>query len=154
MSLSRTIGFLAFLSLAGAACGGVGFDPPEKVKSLRVLAMQKSLPYAKPGETVDVKLLFWDGKASNGSARDIQVAFVPCFNPLGDLYYNCFAGLGDGGPGGIGRDGGAFADVVDATSDVTDAAIAGGDGPASDASDLADGPIAETGTMDAGVTGV
>ncbi|SRR6266498_5494490 len=124
MSFSRTVAVLVSFSLASAACGGVGFDPPEEIKTVRVLALHKSLPYAKPGETVDVKLLFWDGKATDGSRRDLQVLFLPCFNPLGDLYYNCFQSLGDAGPGPgpIGSDGGDDAsDAGDA--DLADAAL-------------------------------
>src|SRR5439155_18675480 len=44
-----------------------------------------------PGETVDLKLLYWDGKASDGSSRSVQFNFSQCDNPPGDLYYGCFA---------------------------------------------------------------
>jgi hypothetical protein len=84
------------LPLGAAACGGASFDDPSVVKGLRVLAVQKNPPYPKPGEDVDIKLVFWDGKSTEDNPRDVTVEFSPmrCENPKGDLYYNCFAGLG------------------------------------------------------------
>jgi hypothetical protein len=51
--------------------------------------MQKEPAYAKPGETVDLKLLYWDGKSTESSPRNIEFNFFSCTNPPGDLYYAC-----------------------------------------------------------------
>jgi hypothetical protein len=58
-----------------------------------VLAVEKSAPYAQPGETVDFSLAFHDGARAPGEpARPIQIAWLGgCFNPPGDLYFGCFA---------------------------------------------------------------
>ncbi len=92
------------LALASVSCG-VEFDPPSEVNSLRVLAVQKSLPYAKPGESVDVSMLWHDG--SPKAPRNIQVAWLTgCFNPPGDSFALCGeafgAAGGSGGGGGLG----------------------------------------------------
>lgn len=96
---------LPFVLLGGALALGCGaeFDPPHELKTLRVLGVQKTVPYAKPGETVDMQMLWYDG--SKQAPRPVQVAwFAGCFNPLGDLYAGCFeqfAGGGPPGPGGL-----------------------------------------------------
>ena len=80
---------VAFLSLFSLGCGP-DFDPPSELHSLRVLGVQKDVPYAQPGETVNLQMLWQD--ASLLAGRDIQVAWSPgCFDPPGDLYYACFA---------------------------------------------------------------
>ena len=79
----------AFLGLFLLGCGP-DFDPPSELHSLRVLAVQKDAPYAQPGQTVHLQMLWED--ASNERPRDVQIAWSgPCFDPLGDLYYGCFA---------------------------------------------------------------
>jgi len=80
----------ATLALVSALGCGAEFDPPSEVKSLRVLGVQKSRPYADPGEEVDLNLLWHDGSPEAG--RAIQTGFIgDCVNPPGDLYYGCFA---------------------------------------------------------------
>src|SRR5688572_12873525 len=65
------------------------FDPPSELKTLRVLAVQKSEPYASPGEEVELGMLWYDG--SPRAPRPVQLAwFSGCFNPPGDLYLGCF----------------------------------------------------------------
>lgn len=93
----RTIAALSLVALGATACGGAGFDPADKIKGLRVIAVQKDNPYPRPNEEVNLKLLYWDGKATPGSPRDIKVNFFPCVNPPGDLYYRCYADLLSGG---------------------------------------------------------
>jgi len=118
----RTIAVLALCATATAACGGAGFDPPEKIQGLRILAVQKDKPYPKPGDEVTLKLLYWDGKAKEGSPRNVDVEFLPfpCVNPAGDLYYNCYKDLvaGDLIPAAVSPDGG-----VDASSAPADAGL-------------------------------
>src|SRR5437879_6244102 len=96
---SSMIALLASLSLA-VACGGAGFEPASKVKGLRILAVEKDSPYAPPADpsapnddVVNLRLLYWDGKATTAGPRDVKFDFFRCVNPPGDLYYNCFGSL-------------------------------------------------------------
>jgi hypothetical protein len=93
-------GALALAALAltigpavGAGCQP-GFDPPSKVATLRVLAVQADKPYAKGGETVTFDMTYTDG-LDRDNQRPVQIAWIGgCFDPKGDLYYNCYAQLG------------------------------------------------------------
>jgi hypothetical protein len=91
MRSMRTITHAA-LALALSGCGGIGFDSPDQVKTLRVLAVQKTPPYPSPGEKITLRMLYWDGKAEEGAPRDVQILFSDCVNPPADLYYGCFQG--------------------------------------------------------------
>jgi len=131
LHLVGTIALVSLVSLASAACGGAGFEPASKIKGLRILAVEKDPPYAPPADpsapedaVVNLRLLYWDGKATTGSPRDIRFDFFRCVNPPGDLYYNCFGKLLPGGIfGGGPLDGGADAsqpvdaDLPDAFAD-------------------------------------
>lgn len=76
----------AVLSLALAACDE-GLAPPSEVNTLRILGVQKSSPYASPGEDVSVSLLWHDPEG-----RPLTPAWFPiCVDPPGDLYHQCFA---------------------------------------------------------------
>ncbi len=69
---------------------GPDFDPPSELHSLRVLAVEKDKPYAQPGDTVTLKMLWQDASLNVG--RPVTIAWsAPCFDPHGDLYYLCFA---------------------------------------------------------------
>jgi hypothetical protein len=83
---------LAF-TLGLSACGP-SFDPPSELKSLRVLGVQKDKPYAKPGDEVNLQMLWHDG--SEDAGRPVIRAFLSgCFNPVGDLYAGCFTSFAD-----------------------------------------------------------
>ncbi len=89
------------LVLASAAGCGAEFDPPSELKTLRVLGVQKSAPYAKPGEQVELQMLWHDG--STQAPRPVQIGwFSGCFNPPGDLYAGCFVEFATAGPPGPG----------------------------------------------------
>jgi len=82
---SRALLFLGVLLLG---CGPA-FDPPDQLHSLRVLGVQKDIPYAKPGQTVNLQMLWED--ASPMAGRTVTITWSgPCFDPAGDLYYGCF----------------------------------------------------------------
>lgn len=84
-------GCAALLSLFLLGCGP-DFDPPSELRSLRVLAVHKDVPYAPPGGEVNLQMLWQDGSPLAGPDRPIQIAWSPgCYNPPGDLYYACFA---------------------------------------------------------------
>jgi hypothetical protein len=103
--LFRTFALVAWLPLLLTTCAGASFDDPAVIKGLRVLAVQKSSPYPKQGDRVNVKLMFWDGKSTEENPRNIVVLFLSdilglCTNPAADLYFNCFAPRDGGAPGG------------------------------------------------------
>jgi hypothetical protein len=98
MVTARGFAFVVFAVLSGCA---PKFESPSKLDTLRVLAVQKDAPYARPGETVTMRMLLDD--ASEKAPRDVQVSwFAGCENPPGDVYPGCFASLldADGGHAG------------------------------------------------------
>ena len=86
----RFLGQYGLLFWGVLLCGcGPKFDPPDQLSTLRVLGVQKDLPYAQPGQTVNLQMLWEDASPSAG--RPIQITWSePCANPDGDLYYSCF----------------------------------------------------------------
>lgn len=81
---------LGVVALLCAGCGGTGFDSPSMVTTLRALAVQKDVPYARPGEDVTTSLLWHDPAAP----RDVEVRwFAGCTNPPADLFSLCAEGL-------------------------------------------------------------
>jgi hypothetical protein len=79
---------LLFLGVLLLGCGP-NFDPPAQLRALRVLGVQKDIPYAQIGDTVHLQMLWED--ASPKAGRPVQIAWSgPCFDPAGDLYYSCF----------------------------------------------------------------
>lgn len=78
---------LATLALSAIVGCGANFDPGNEIKSLRVLAVKKDKPYAQPGDSVELQMLWDDAKGRT----DVQRMFLGgCVNPDGDLYYSCF----------------------------------------------------------------
>jgi hypothetical protein len=112
-----------------AGCGNTGFEKPSVIKGVRVLAVQKEPAYPHPGETVNLTMLYWDGKRSQTGRTPVQVLWIggdanglSCINPKGDLYYGCFSSSGwttasadasvpDAGDGGTVSDAGDDAGV-------------------------------------------
>lgn len=77
---------LAFLlSLSGC---GPELDPISEVKTLRIMAVSKTAPYAKPGETVDLQMLWEDGRAELPDKVESFFGFW-CVNPPGNTYSEC-----------------------------------------------------------------
>jgi hypothetical protein len=102
MSLStRLVRLLIVVALsvvaAMVACGGEGFAPASKVDSVRLFVVRADKPYVKPGETVTLEALFTDGRREKPRAAKLFWIPILCLNPTDDLYYACFAPLGDGG---------------------------------------------------------
>jgi hypothetical protein len=100
---------LASLVVAGAAwasssCAPGGFRDEATIAGVRIMASQASPPYAKPGESVKMEVLAYDGRASK--PEPMQVYWLPfvCNDPPGDAYYACFQQFASGGAG---ADGGA-----------------------------------------------
>jgi hypothetical protein len=57
---------------------------------VRILASAADAPYAKPGQTVTVSVLAYDGRTNK--PEPMQIYWVPakCENPPDDAYYGCF----------------------------------------------------------------
>lgn len=108
-ALTRGLRFLSFgcaLALTGTLVGAFStgcsatFDPPTSVKTLRVFGAKVDKPYAKPGETVKIELLYYDASPKrigpDGKPRPVEITwFGGCNNPIGDLYYGCFPIFGE-----------------------------------------------------------
>src|SRR5689334_19584689 len=76
--------------VAFASCGG-DFDPASLVNSVRVLAVRADKPYAKPGDSVELEMLAFDGRKDKTRPMAISWIPVPCINPQNDTYYFCFS---------------------------------------------------------------
>jgi len=77
---------LTLLALASAACAP-DIDPQSELKGLRVLAVQKDKPYAKPTDSVTLTMLTHDVDGP----RPLEILWSGgCRNPKGDLFYDCF----------------------------------------------------------------
>lgn len=89
------------LSTPLVACGE-GFDPPSEITTLRPLAIRKDKPFAQPGETVQLELLYHDGTRDPLDPSDTRPVTVlwwtGCTNPPANAYYGCFAQLAEEEP--------------------------------------------------------
>lgn len=99
MKTRSSLGFGALLTAAGALLGlsgcGTEFDTIDQLDGLRVMGIQKDKPYARPGEQVELDILYHDtgirdDDQAEGEPREISIAWLSgCTNPLGDLYQGC-----------------------------------------------------------------
>jgi hypothetical protein len=108
----RSLGSLAALGAwLCSSCAPGGFRDETKIAEVRIMASQADKPYAKPGDTVKVTVLAYDGRKSQPEPMEIYwLAFknVPpyvCKDPPSDAYYACFQQLA--GAGGRAPDAGA-----------------------------------------------
>jgi hypothetical protein len=91
-SLSGALTHLVVPGFLGVFLLGCGpdFDPPSELHSLRVLGVQKDVPYAQPGQDVNLNML-WEDASDKAASRKVTVTWSgPCFDPEADLYYACF----------------------------------------------------------------
>lgn len=87
---ARSPALLSAAVLAAAATGcAAEFDPASELTGLRVLAVQKSVPYARPGEAVDLTMLWHDAEPGRPLPQIAWLAI--CENPPADLFEACFA---------------------------------------------------------------
>ncbi|HEY3594161.1 MAG TPA: hypothetical protein VGL13_09805 [Polyangiaceae bacterium] len=150
----RSLTGAAFLAALGAAaCNGGSFQSGAEITGLRVLAVQKTPAYPQPGETSQLDLLYWDGRAASGMGHDVQVCFFDCFNPLGDLYYNCYPQIGAQIAARL-QSGGTMADFCPPASSTSTGSDGGTPDDASfaEAAGSNDGGVDESGTVDAGTS--
>lgn len=79
----------AGLALA-SACSDRPFPAKSTVKSVRILATRADLPYAHPGETVNLETLVWDGREKPTLPMHYYWFPVQCINPPGGEYFGCY----------------------------------------------------------------
>jgi len=69
------------------ACGPT-LERPSSVTGVRIMGVRKSAPYAHPGETVHLQMLWEDGRAELPDEVEIFFGFW-CLNPPGNSYVGC-----------------------------------------------------------------
>jgi hypothetical protein len=89
MKKLATIGF--FLSLVSMLGCAAEFDPGSRVDSYRVLAQQTDVPFAQPGETVNVSSLSFDPQG-----RSVTWAWGVCVNPDASTVEGCMNEIAEG----------------------------------------------------------
>ena len=100
--VSAAAGVTVFAGAAVIACGSA-FVSQAQVTSLRVFGVQVDTPYAKPGQTESLTMLYFDGSKRAFLPDDrpnpdhhLQILWIGgCHDPPGDLYYNCYPILGE-----------------------------------------------------------
>ncbi len=94
MRLRRIVLCALALVMVALSCSP-GFDPPSKVQSLRILAVDADKPYALPGDKVTLRMTVADGlKDAAGQPRTLQILWIAgCIDPVGDQYFLCFQEL-------------------------------------------------------------
>jgi hypothetical protein len=75
---------------ASSSCAPGGFRDETTISGVRIMASQAEPAYAKPGESVSLRVLAYDGRASR--PEPMQVYWLPyiCTDPPDDAYYACF----------------------------------------------------------------
>jgi hypothetical protein len=84
---ARSLVSAVLLGALAAGCAAE-FDPASEVTGLRVLAVKKNAPYARPGESVDLTMLWHDAEPNRPPPQIAWVAL--CENPPADLFEACF----------------------------------------------------------------
>ncbi len=75
---------LCGLGLLSTSACGPDFDPVSRVVTFRVLAQQTDVPFAKPGETVNITSLSYDPLG-----RTVSWAWAACVNPSESTVQGC-----------------------------------------------------------------
>lgn len=79
---------------------GQDAERPSEVRTLRVLAVRAETPFARPGTSVAMSLLGYDGSPkrtrADGTARRVSTLWIGgCNNPPGDNYRGCMPYVGE-----------------------------------------------------------
>ncbi len=88
--LVSALGSLGSLGLLATTSCAPDFDPVSRVVTLRVLAQQTDLPFAKPGETVNISSLSYDPQG-----RTLNWAWAACVNPAESTVQGCLDKIAD-----------------------------------------------------------
>jgi hypothetical protein len=96
MKLLRALACSGVFALAwiASSCAPSGFANQSLIASVRILASSADKPYARPGDTVTVQVLAFDGRPSKPAPMNVSWLPFPCLNPIDDAYYACFASFG------------------------------------------------------------
>lgn len=100
---AQKLGIVVGLTSALLGCGAK-FDLPTEIKTLRIIGVQKDKPYAQPGDSVTLTMLWHDGTKSGEAMppRKVQITWLGgCLNPPGDSYQGCFAQYAAAFPDGV-----------------------------------------------------
>ncbi|MBX3224822.1 MAG: hypothetical protein KF795_30180 [Labilithrix sp.] len=92
MKLVRRAPVFAIVVLA-LACNDDPYPNKSQVSSVRILAVRADLPYARPGETVKLEALVADGRSRPTLPLRTMWFPVPCVDPPGGQYYDCYPAL-------------------------------------------------------------
>jgi hypothetical protein len=82
---------------ASSSCSPAAFESQTIVDTVRIFASRASEPHAKPGDTVKLEVLAYDGRPNPPEPMTIYWLPIACVNPAGDAYYACFGPSGAGG---------------------------------------------------------
>jgi len=93
--MARRSTLALFAATVVCACFGRPFDPPSLVQTLRIVAIRADHSTPPPGTDAKLEMLTFDGspkaKRADGSMRSIETIWIGgCFDPPGDLYYQCY----------------------------------------------------------------
>ncbi|MCW5830909.1 MAG: hypothetical protein KIS78_00455 [Labilithrix sp.] len=83
------------------ACNDDPYPNKSQVSSVRILGVRADLPYARPGETVKLEALVVDGRARPSLPLRTTWFPVPCVDPPGGQYYDCYPALEAAFPLGV-----------------------------------------------------
>jgi hypothetical protein len=84
---------VAAASVIAVGCRNADFDPASKVEAVRILATRSDKPYAKPGDTVNMEVLAYDGRPHGGAPMKVYWVPIACIDPPGDSYFACYPGF-------------------------------------------------------------
>jgi hypothetical protein len=87
---------VVLVAWAVASCSPAAFQSETVIDTVRILASRASEPRARPGDTVTVDLLAYDGRVNPAAKMNLFWLPIPCINPKGDAYFACFAQFGSG----------------------------------------------------------
>ncbi len=85
---ARSAVIVGFCAVFFAVSCGPELDPISTIETVRLIGMRKSAPYARPGEQVDLHLLWEEGRSPPPEKVETFFAFW-CLNPPGDLFSEC-----------------------------------------------------------------
>jgi hypothetical protein len=98
-----------------SSCAPGGFRDETNITGVRILASAADAPYAKPGQTVNLSVLAYDGRPNKPEPMQVYWLVAPtatgvvpfvCKDPPNDAYYACFQLLfalaGGGADAGVG----------------------------------------------------
>jgi hypothetical protein len=97
---------VALCALWSSSCAPSGFAPQALIQSVRVLATSADEPYARPGDSVNVQVLAFDGRPVKNAPMTVYWLPFVCENPKDDAYYACFSQISGGGGADAGAGGG------------------------------------------------